>query len=185
MSEEPASASETPGPDGAETAETPTVPAAAPRSLLDRLRRNRMGALAAGLVVAVAVGLLLSVLVPSDPQLLAYVLLGLLVTAAVAATVRFLSPDRGLGAQASAFVATALGVHLMLVTGAVDSAGSGLLQQIAGKGMSIGFDKAVLAALAVPVVSTGVLLCGLVAAIVAGWGPRNPEEPRPSRPAGY
>ncbi|MDN4471628.1 hypothetical protein [Demequina zhanjiangensis] len=171
------------GAESAQTAETPTIVPGQPRSVLDRLRRNRMGALAAGLVVAIAVGLLLSVLVPGEPNLLAYALLGLLLIAAVSATVRFLSPDRGLAAQGSAFFATAVGVHLMLVTGAVDSAGSELFELIGGSGVS--FDDALLAALAVPMVSTGVLLSGVVAAVVAGWGPREAEEPRPSRPAGY
>ncbi len=179
-----ASESETPATESAETAENPTVPPVAPRSVLDRLRRNRMGALTAGLVVAIVVGLLLSVLVPSDPNLLAYILLGALVTAAVAFTVRFLSPERGLLDQVSAFVAAALGVHLMLVTGAVNSAGSGLLEDVLGVS-GPGFDDALMAALAVPTVSTGVLLSGVVAAIVVGWGSRADDEPRPSRPAGY
>ncbi|WP_084124306.1 hypothetical protein [Demequina sp. NBRC 110054] len=167
-----------------ETDENPTVPPGAPRSILDRWRQNRMGALAAGLIVAVAVGLLLSVLVPSDPNLLAYVLLGLLVTAAVGATVRYLSPERGLLDQAAAFVAAALGVHLMIVTGAVNSAGSGLLEDVLGVS-GPGFDDALMAALGLPMVSTGVLLSGVVAAIIVGWGPRELDEPRPSRPAGY
>ncbi|WP_062200908.1 hypothetical protein [Demequina salsinemoris] len=180
------SATPEPASDGeasAETAENPTVPPGAPRSFLDRLRRNRMGALAAGLVVAVLLGLLLSVLVPSEPNLLAYVLLGLMVTVLVGATVRYLSPERGFLDQAAAFVSSALGVHLMIVTGAVNSAGSGLLEDLGVTGP--GFDDALMAALAVPMVSTGMLLSGLVAAIIVGWGPRETEEPRPSRPAGY
>lgn len=171
-----------PEPSDSPTSPTPVV-AASSVPVLERVRRNRMGALSAGLLVALAVGLLLSVLVPGGTNLLAYVLLGLLLTAAVGATVRYLSPDRGLAAQATAFVTTALGAHVMLITGAINSAGSGLLADLGAQGP--GFDDALLAALGAPIFSSGVLLCGLVAAVIAGWGVRDESEQRPSRPAGY
>lgn len=171
-----------PEPSDSPTSPTPVV---APPSVpvLERVRRNRMGALAAGLLVALVVGLLLSVLVPGGTNLLAYVLLGLLLTAAVGATVRYLSPDRGLAAQGTAFATTALGAHLMLITGAVNSTGSGLLEDLGAQGP--GFDDALLAALGAPIFSSGVLLCGLVAAVIAGWGARDEPGERPARPAGY
>lgn len=172
----------TPAPSDEPTSPTPVV-AAPSVPVLERVRRNRMGALAAGLLVAIAVGLLLSVLVPGGTNLLAYVLLGLLLTAAVGATVRYLSPDRGLAAQATAFVSTALGAHLMLITGAVNSAGSGILEDLGAAGP--GFDDALLVALGAPVFSSGVLLCGLIAAVIAGWGAREDSGDRPMRPAGY
>lgn len=146
--------------------------AAARPSALDRVRDNRMGPLAAALGVSVVVALLLSVLVPGEPNLYAYVILGLLVTAAVGFTVRYLSRSHGLLTQVTAFVATALGLHIMGVTGAIDGVSpGGLLETIGLTGP--GFDDALLAALATPAVSAGGILCGLVAAIIAGWGPRE------------
>ncbi|WP_062380434.1 hypothetical protein [Demequina pelophila] len=145
-------------------------------SVLERVRENRMGALAAALFVALAVALLLAVLVPDEPNLFASVLLGLLLTAAVGFTVRVTSRSRGLLAQATAFVATVVGVHVLAVTGAIDGLGpAGLLERVGLSGP--GYDDALLAALATPAVSAGGVLAGLVAAIVAGWGRRDPGEP--------
>jgi hypothetical protein len=137
------------------------------RSVLESLRRNQVGNLFAGLVIAISVGLLLSVLVPSEPNVLAIIVLGLLMAAAVGFTVRLTSADRGLISQAVAFVAAAFGVHLMVVTGMVGG-GNEILGQLGGSGP--GFDDALLAALATPVVSSGALLTGLIAVLVVGWG---------------
>ncbi|WP_062518652.1 hypothetical protein [Demequina silvatica] len=165
--EEPAGASSLP----------PEAPRQEPPSVLERVRRNRVGALAAGLGVAVVVALLLAILVPGEPNLYASALLGLLVTAAVGFTVRYLAVDRGWAGQGAAFLATVIGVHLMGVTGTLNGLGSG---RGAGRGMmaqlgfsGIGFDDALLAALATPAVSTGGVLAGLVAAVIVGWGPRD------------
>jgi len=147
----------------------PAPPAPGSTSALDRVRANRMGSLTAGLVVAVVIGLLLSVLVPNEPSLLAIVILGTLLSAAVGFTVRYLATCRGPRRQAEAFVATALGVHLMTVTGVVGGE-IPLLAQLGAEGP--GFDDAVLAALATPPVSMGGLLAGLTAAIIVGWGAR-------------
>ena len=166
-----------PPPVPAAAAPTEAIPAPAAPSFLERLRRNRMGTLTAALTVAVIAGLLLAILVPSTPQLYATVLLGLLLTAAVGFTVRYLAADRGLRAQGIAFLATALGVHVMAITGAIDGSGAGELLEIIGA-EGPGFDDALLAALATPAVSAGGVLAGLVAAIVAGWGPHGTDEVR-------
>ncbi|MDN4482705.1 hypothetical protein [Demequina lignilytica] len=155
-------------------APTEAIPAAGAPSVLERMRRNRMGSLVAALVVGIAVGLLLAVLVPSEPNLYAMVVLGALITAAVGFTVRYLSRSRAIGAQAVAFVGTVVGIHVMAVTGAVDGIGAGRLLDMIGLD-GPGFDDALLAALATPAVSTGGVLAGLVAAIIAGWGPREDD----------
>ncbi|WP_062311993.1 hypothetical protein [Demequina rhizosphaerae] len=159
----------------------PVAPAAAPvasstsPSVLERVRTNRVGPLAAALTVALVVALLLAILVPSEPNLYASVLLGLLLTAAVGFTTRYLSREHGLLTQLTAFVATVIGVHIMAVTGSIDgvvSGGAGQLLELIGAS-GPGFDDALLAALATPAVTTGGILAGLVAAIIAGWGPRD------------
>ncbi|WP_062524673.1 hypothetical protein [Demequina rhizosphaerae] len=161
----------------------PAAPAAAPvasststsPSVLERVRTNRVGPLAAALTVALVVALLLAILVPSEPNLYASVLLGLLLTAAVGFTTRYLSREHGLLTQLTAFVATVIGVHIMAVTGSIDgvvSGGAGQLLELIGAS-GPGFDDALLAALATPAVTTGGILAGLVAAIIAGWGPRD------------
>lgn len=160
----------------AAAAPAPAAPAAdLPPSFLERLRRNRVGALAAGLVVAVVVGLLLAVLVPAEPNLYASLVLGALLAAAVGFTVRYLSVCRGLRAQATGFVATVLGVHLMITTGtanAVMGRGQAPLRELLGAQVP-GFDDALLAALAIPAVSTGGVVAGLVAMVIVGWGARG------------
>lgn len=186
----PASASPPPAPPEPVTV-PPSVPPASPaaspitdevptaaytdRSVLGRVRANRTGALLASLVVALAVGLLLSVLVPSEPNVLALIILGTLEAAAVGFTVRYLSVCRGLRAQVTALVVAGLGVHLMTVTGSVDSS----LPSLPGLGSGIGFNEALLAALATPPISAGTLLAGLVAAIIAGWGQRSTHSSHP------
>ena len=154
---------------------TPSSPTPGP-SILERLRRNRMGMALGALVVAVVVGLALSILVPDSHVLLALALLGALESAAVGFTVRTLDRTRGIGAQVTAFVAAAIGAHLMAATGianqAFDNVNS-LAALFAGPMQSgFGWDDAVLSALATPTVSTGAVLAGLVAAIIAGWGKR-------------
>ncbi|PKQ25585.1 MAG: hypothetical protein CVT64_09190 [Actinobacteria bacterium HGW-Actinobacteria-4] len=149
---------------------TPAAPEPTPAdsgSVLATLRQNQVGGLLAGLVVAIAVGLLLSVLVPSDPNVLALIVLGLLMAFAVGFTVRLTSAHRGLTSQAVALVVTALGVHLMVVTGMVGG-GNETLQLLGAEGPSFG--DALLAALATPVVSSGALLTGLIAVLIVGWG---------------
>ena len=89
-------------------------------SVLERLRRNRMGAVLGGLIVALAVALLLSVLVPDSNLLLALTLLGLAEAFAVGFTVRYLSDCRGLRHQVTAFVLAAIGVHVLATTGLVN-----------------------------------------------------------------
>jgi hypothetical protein len=153
--------------------EQTVVYVAAPSSL-DRVRANRMGPVAAALIIGGVVGLLLSMLVPSHPNVWALALLGTLVAAAVGFGVRYLSLTRSWAAIVPAFLGTVLGVHLMAVTGTVNSLGFEKLPSmlnISGPG----FDDSLLAALATPAVSTGTILAGLIAAIIAGWGPREEE----------
>ncbi|WP_062528708.1 hypothetical protein [Demequina rhizosphaerae] len=179
---EPAPTTEMPaGSTPADQPAAPAAPAAAPvasstsPSVLERVRTNRVGPLAAALTVALVVALLLAILVPSEPNLYASVLLGLLLTAAVGFTTRYLSREHGLLTQLTAFVATVIGVHIMAVTGSIDgvvSGGAGQLLELIGAS-GPGFDDALLAALATPAVTTGGILAGLVAAIIAGWGPRD------------
>ncbi|WP_062305144.1 hypothetical protein [Demequina subtropica] len=150
------------------------VASSAPPSVLERVRSNRTGPLAAGLGVAFAVALLLAVLVPNVPNLYALTVLGLLLTAAVGFTVRYLSHERDLMAQGAGFIATLLGIHIMGVTGTIDTTGSGLDGLLGLIGAEApGFDDALLGALATPAVSAGGVLCGLIAAIIVGWGPRD------------
>jgi len=164
-----------PGP--AAAAGTPRAHAAAQPSVLERVRMNAVGPLAAGLGVALVVALLLAVLIPDEPNLYAFTVLGLLLTAAVGFTVRYLSHHRGLMSQVTAFVSTVIGLHVMAVTGVVDGlAGGGVVAELLDRGP--GFDDALLAALATPAVSTGGILCGLVAAIIVGWGDREDEVAR-------
>jgi hypothetical protein len=140
------------------------------RSFLDRVRDNRVGAVTAGLVIALVVGLLLSVLVPSDPSVLAMVILGTLLAAAVGFTVRYLATGASLLLQAETFLVTVIGIHLMGVTGLVGG-DVPLLSDLGVEGP--GFNEALLVAFATPPVSTGGLLAGVVAAIIVGWGRRT------------
>lgn len=161
----------------AESAATPPPPAQQSPSVLGRLRSNRMGAVLGGLIVALLLGALLSVLVPDSQLLLALALLGLAEAAAVGFTVRYLSECRGLKTQLTAFVLTAVGVHVLATTGIVNQQ-IGSLTDLAGPlgrglGSGIGWDDALVGAMATPAVSTGAVVCGLIAAIIAGWGPRS------------
>lgn len=81
---------------------------------------------------------------------------------------------RGLPTQTVAFVSTLVGVHLMAVTGSLNGAGGGGLAGLISL-PTLGWDDALLAALATPLFSTGAIVAGLVAAIIAGWGPRDAE----------
>lgn len=144
------------------------------RSVLESLRHNQVGGLFSGLTIAVAVGLLLSVLVPDEPNLLALTLLGLLMAAAVGFTVRATSLHRGITSQAVALVATVIGVHLMTVTGAVGGELPGLP---GGVGGDITFNDAAVVALATPAISVGPVLAGLIAVIIVGWGAATRPQP--------
>ncbi len=152
-------------------------------SVLERLRRNRMGAVLGGLIVALALAGLLSVLVPDSNLLLALAILGLAEAFAVGFTVRYLSGCRGVRHQLTAFVLATIGVHLLATTGIVNQklgdlgalfsgplAGAG-----GGGGSGLGWDDALVGALSTPSVSTGAILCGVVAAIIAGWGMRDTD----------
>jgi len=154
----------------------PAVAYAPAPSYLDRVRGNRMGPLAAALVVGVLVGLLLSTLVPAPINVWALILLGTLVAAAVGFAVRYLSATRGWAAQVPAFIGTVLGVHLMAVAGSINGIGTGKIGEFL-KVQGPGFDDGLLAALAAPAFSAGTILAALVAAIIAGWGPRDEDEP--------
>lgn len=168
----------TPTPKPAPQPVATTPPPAQPSpSVLGRLRGNRMGALLGGLIVALVTGALLSVLVPDSQLLLALALLGLGEAAAVGFTVRYLSEWRGLTTQVTAFVLTVIGVHVLATTGIVNQQLSNLGDLAGflggGLGSGIGWDDALVGAMATPAVSTGAVLCGLIAAIIAGWGPRG------------
>lgn len=157
-----------------------TAPVVAPSpSILERLRRNRMGAVLGGLVMSIAVALLLSIFVPDSNVLLALAVLGLAESFAVGFTVRYLTVCRGWTTQLTAFVLATIGGHVLATTGMVNQAignvsslVSGLLRQGGGAAAGLGWDDAVISALATPAVSTGAIVCGLVAAIIAGWGVR-------------
>lgn len=154
-------------------ASAPSVQAPPARgSVLDSLRHNRMGTLTVALVVALVMGLLLSVLVPRQLEALAMVLLGIALAAAVGFSVRYVSLGKGVLTQATALVATLLGVHVMAVTGGA-SGTIPLLESLGATGPSFG--DVLLLALATPAISAGGVLAGLVAAIIAGWGPQAPE----------
>ncbi len=160
-----------------ELAATTPPPVQPSPSVLGRLRSNHMGAVLGGLVVALLLGALLSVLVPDSQLLLALILLGLAEAAAVGFTVRYLSECRGLKTQVTAFVLTGVGVHVLATTGVVNQQ-IGNIGDLAGPlggvlGSGLGWDDAVMTALATPAVSTGAVVCGLIAAIIAGWGPRG------------
>lgn len=135
-----------------------------------------MGMALGALVVAIIVSLALSILVPDSHVLLALTMLGAIVAAAVGFTVRTLDRTRGWVAQGTAFIAAALGTHIMATTGLVNQAideahGVADLLRL-GASSGLGWDDAVLTALATPTMSTGALLAGIVAAIIAGWGQR-------------
>ncbi|WP_084038326.1 hypothetical protein [Demequina sp. NBRC 110053] len=158
-----------PGAVSADAAGAP-APRRTDRSFLDSVRANAVGPLTAGLVVAILVALLLSVLVPGKPSVLAMIILGALLAAAVGFSMRYLSDAGGLRRQAEAFIAAVIGVHVMSITGLV-SGDLPALELIGAEGPS--FNDALLAALATPPVSTGGLLAGLSAAIIVGWGARS------------
>lgn len=141
-------------------------------SYLDRLRANQMGPLVASLVVGAAVGLLLSMLVPHPSNVWALMLLAVLVAAAVGFAVRYLSLTRDWRAWVPAFLGTVLGVHLMAVAGSINGISFDALPDFL-KISGPGFDDALLAAFATPAASMGTILAGLIAVIIAGWGPRG------------
>jgi len=141
-------------------------------SYLDRVRANRMGPLAAALLIGGLVGLLFSILVPHPSNVWALMLLSMLISAAVGFAVRYLSATRDWKAWVPAFLGTVLGVHIMAVTGTLNGVsfdGLGGMLSLTGPG----FDDSLLGALATPAASTGTILAGLVAVIITGWGPRE------------
>lgn len=153
---------------------TEAVAAPVAPSILERLRRNRMGALTGGLVVSLALAMLLSILVPDRYVLLALTILGVAEAVAVGAAVRYLAVERGLLTQLSAFVAAVLGMHVLGTTGMINQK-LGDLGDLGGAlggtlTSGLGWDDALLASFATPAVSTGAVLTGLLAAIIAGWG---------------
>lgn len=141
-------------------------------SYLDRVRANRMGPLAAALVIGALVGLLLSMLVPNPANVWALMLLATLVAAAVGFGVRYLSYARDWQAWVPAFLGTVLGVHVMAVTGTIAGVSFDRLPDVL-KISGPGFDDALLGAFATPAISMGTVLAGLVAVIISGWGPRD------------
>ncbi len=163
-----ASAGQRDGTTGSTPATTAPIPTThgSSRSVLDGVRDNPVGPLFAGLLVALAVGLLLSVLVPDEPSALAMIILGVLVAASVGFTVRLLSSARGLRNQVDAFLAAVVGVHVMAITGTVGG-DIPVLSELGASGP--GFNEALLIALATPAASAGTLLAGLTAAIIVGW----------------
>ena len=152
----------------------PTIVYVPAPSYLDRVRLNRMGPLAAALVIGGLVGLLLSMLVPNPANVWALMLLGTLVAAAVGFGVRYLSYSSSWRAQVPAFLGTVLGAHVMAVAGTINGLGFDNLPKMLNFS-GPGFDDAILFALATPAVSTGTILAGLIAAIIVGWGPRDSE----------
>ncbi len=152
----------------------PTVVYVQAPSYLDRVRGNQMGPLTAALLVGILVGLLLSLLVPSPANVWALILLGVLLSAAVGFSVRYLSVSRDWRAWLPAFLGAVIGTHIMAVTGTVNSADVGKARGLLDLG-GVGFDDALLASLATPAVSVGCVLAGLVAVIIAGWSVRTQD----------
>ncbi len=176
----PVDAPPAPAPHAAPAA--PPAPPARPASasVLERLRRNRMGAVLGGLVVSLALGLLLSLIVPDTQVLLALIIFGMAEAVAVGFTVRYLTDWRGLSTQLTAAGTAAIGVHVLATTGVIYQSFGDLGELMQGlfggrgdQGTGLGFDDALLAGLWTPTVSTGAIIVGLVAAIIAGWGPRE------------
>lgn len=162
-----------PAESGAAPIAAPPAPAPAQRgqgSFLDSIRATSMGPAVTGAVVALVLALLLSVLVPSDPGALAMIILGTLLALGVGFAVRYVVPDRRSRHALEAFLAAAVGVHLMSVTG-MATGELPLLSQLGTQGP--GFNEALLIALSTPPVSAGGVLAGALAAIVVGWGPRR------------
>ena len=105
----------------------PTVVYVPAPSYLDRVRTNRMGPLAAALIIGGLSGLLLSMLVPNPANVWALILLGAFVAAAVGFGVR--TPE-----QAAAFAQVADGVvvgsALVDLVGEHGAAAAGPVQEL-------------------------------------------------------
>lgn len=125
-------------------------------SFLDTLRRNRVGALLAGLIVMIAVALLLSAAVPDDLNTVIALLLIVLLGAAVGFAVRLTAPDQGAATMFTAGALAALGTPIMFDTG------SGLGS----------FDESLLASFRDSPLFVAAGLAAIVAIIVAAWGRR-------------
>ncbi len=125
-------------------------------SFLDVLRRNRVGALLAGLVVMLAAALILSAAVPDDLNVVIALLLIILLAAAVGFTVRVTSPDRATGTLVTAALLAGLGTPIMFDTGtSTASFGDALLSSFNGTYFYV-----------------AAALSAIIAAICAGWGKR-------------
>jgi hypothetical protein len=139
------------------------VPPEAPTSpIIDALRRNRAGALLAGLVVMVAVALVLGAAVPPDLNTAIAVLVILLLATAVGFAVKVTSPKQDTPMVVTAGALAAIGVPLLFGAGGATSVSDG------GRG----FDQAMLAGIFDSYLSAGSALAAVVAIIVAAWGER-------------
>ncbi|WP_084129294.1 hypothetical protein [Demequina sp. NBRC 110055] len=149
------------------TPAAPATTASASPSVLERVRRMPMAPAAVVLGLALVLGVLLSFLVPDDPDALALLVLGAAVAAATGFTARTLSRTADAWSLATSAVAAIFGVHVMAATGIVGGENEAL-SMIGAAAPS--FNEALLAALATPPVSAGTLLAGAVAALIVGWG---------------
>ena len=131
-------------------------------SFMVALRRNRVGALLAGLVVTVGVALVLGAAVPSDLNTAIAVILILLLAAAVGFAVKATSPMQDMPMMVTAGALAAIGVPLLFDAGGAASVSDG----------GLGFDQAMLAGLFDSYLSVGSGLAAVVAIIVAAWGER-------------
>ncbi len=136
-------------------------------SFLDALRKNRVGALLAGLVVMVAAALVLSAAVPEDLNTAIAILLILLLAVAVGFTVKVTSPKPDGPMMLVAGALSAIGVPILFGAG---GASSEALGAFGTEGMS--FDQAILASLQDMYLTVGSALAAVVAVIVAAWGRR-------------
>lgn len=141
------------------------------QGFIGSLKSNAMGPLVSGLVVALLFGFALSFLIDGRADFWALAILGTLVAVATGTVVRLVG-RRGLVDQVVAFVATVIGVNTMAVRGLADVDVPEALEDFLDiSGPS--FTDSLLAAYAAPVVSVGVILAGLIAVIIVGWGPRD------------
>lgn len=137
-------------------------------SFLDALRKNRVGALLAGLLVMVAAALILSAAVPEDLNTAIAILLILLLAVAVGFTVKVTSPKSDGPMMLIAGGLAAIGVPILFGAGGANIAALG--------GSGVGgpsFDQAILASLQDGYLTVGSALAAVVAIIVAVWGMRS------------
>jgi hypothetical protein len=125
-------------------------------SFMEALRRNRSGALLAGLVVMVVTALVLSAAVPNDLNTATSILLILLLAAAIGFAVKATSPAIDAPTLATAGGLALVGVPFMLVAGTAGES----------------FDGAMLAALGSEFLTVEAVLGAAIAVVVAAWGDR-------------